>query len=174
MIADLNAWTDNERTRVLLSKLQGKAQMILARLKRAFIYRIRVYIVYLNYRKLRVNWSLKSPFRTFPAYTQKQIDPPVLSVICDCAAKCVSGFLCACVYGIYPKCSDTFNSLPHFSWNLNIEWWVEDSVDPNQSTRSTVRLYTVELQWLEPRWLVYHGWVEHVLESAGISSKYDI
>ena len=35
-------------------------------------------------------------------------------------------------------------------------------------------LYTVELQWLEPRWLVYHGWVEHVLESAGISSKYDI
>ena len=35
-------------------------------------------------------------------------------------------------------------------------------------------MYTVELQWLEPRWLVYHGWVEHVLESAGISSKYDI
>ena len=34
--------------------------------------------------------------------------------------------------------------------------------------------YTVELQWLEPRWLVYHGWVEHVLKSAGISSKYDI
>ena len=33
---------------------------------------------------------------------------------------------------------------------------------------------TVELQWLEPRWLVYHGWVEHILESAGISSKYDI
>ena len=32
---------------------------------------------------------------------------------------------------------------------------------------------TVELQWLEPRWLVYHGWVEYVLESAGISSKYD-
>ena len=35
-------------------------------------------------------------------------------------------------------------------------------------------LSTVELQWLEPRWLVYHGWVEHVLESTGISSKYDI
>ena len=33
--------------------------------------------------------------------------------------------------------------------------------------------FTVELQWLKPRWLVYHGWVEHVLESAGISSKYD-
>ena len=34
--------------------------------------------------------------------------------------------------------------------------------------------HTVELQWLEPRWLVYHGWVEHVLVAAGISSKYDI
>ena len=33
---------------------------------------------------------------------------------------------------------------------------------------------TVELQWFEPRWLVYQEWVEHVLESAGISSKYDI
>ena len=34
--------------------------------------------------------------------------------------------------------------------------------------------YTAELQWLEHRRLVYHGWVEHVLESAVISSKYDI
>ena len=25
------------------------------------------------------------------------------------------------------------------------------------------KIITVELQWLEPRWLVYHGWVEHVL-----------
>ena len=24
---------------------------------------------------------------------------------------------------------------------------------------------TVELQWLEHRWLVYHGYFEHVLES---------
>ena len=33
---------------------------------------------------------------------------------------------------------------------------------------------TAELQWFEPRRLVYHGSVEHVPESAGISSKYDI
>ena len=35
-------------------------------------------------------------------------------------------------------------------------------------------LNTVELQWLEPRWLVDHGWLEHVIESTWISSKYDI
>ena len=40
--------------------------------------------------------------------------------------------------------------------------------------RSCSETNTVELQWLEPRWLVYHGWVKHVLESAGVSSKYDI
>ena len=28
-------------------------------------------------------------------------------------------------------------------------------------------LYTVELQWLEHWWLVYHGCFEHVLESLG-------
>ena len=28
-------------------------------------------------------------------------------------------------------------------------------------------LYTVELQWLEHRWLVYHGFFELVLESLG-------
>ena len=28
-------------------------------------------------------------------------------------------------------------------------------------------LYTVELQWLEHRWLVYHGYFELVFESLG-------
>ena len=29
------------------------------------------------------------------------------------------------------------------------------------------QLCTVELQWLEHRWLIYHGCFEHVLESLG-------
>ena len=49
-----------------------------------------------------------------------------------------------------------------FANNSFLQW--HDSIN---------RLYTVELQWLEPRWLVYQG-LEHVIESAGISSKYDI
>ena len=30
--------------------------------------------------------------------------------------------------------------------------------------------YTVKLLWLEHRWLIYCGWVEHVFESLGNSS----
>ena len=51
---------------------------------------------------------------------------------------------------------------------LKIHGWRTSVFSENSGIRCTV-----ELQWLEPRWLVYHGWVEHVLESSGISSKYD-
>ena len=40
----------------------------------------------------------------------------------------------------------------------------------NGPCRFFVLKYTVELQWLEHRWLVYHGYFELVLETLGKKS----
>ena len=37
--------------------------------------------------------------------------------------------------------------------------------------KNDVNLSTVELQWLKPRWLIHHGWIEHVLESADFTGN---